>query len=178
PATVSGKAVPSDASATKVQVVVNGACATVAADGSFSARAVIGTGPLTIVARDNLGRTTTLKRYFTTMTGLYAPCNGADLVSRNQDVNAVTNFVFQAPLPKNSFNAGRVIPLKVTGALAGVAVTGANAAAAPRVVALVKVAPGMAPATLTPPSPTVFRFDSGQWIANLSTQGLQPGTYV
>ena len=41
-----------------------------------------------------------------------------------------------------------------------------------------KVAPGMAPATLTPPSPTVFRFDSGQWIANLSTQGLQAGTYV
>ncbi|MFL5307041.1 MAG: hypothetical protein ACJ8F1_17625 [Polyangia bacterium] len=178
PATVSGKAVPSDASVTKLQVLVNGACATVAADGSFSARAVIGTGPLTIVARDNLGRTTTLKRYFTTMAGLYAPCDGADLVSRNQDVNAVSNFVFQAPLPKNSFNAGRVIPLKVTGALAGVAVTGANAAAAPRVVALVKVAPGMAPATLTPPSPTVFRFDSGQWIANLSTQGLQPGTYV
>ena len=178
PATVSGKAIANDPSVTKLQVLVNGAAATVAADGSFSARAVIGTGPLTIVARDNQGRTTTLKRYFTTMTGLFAPCDGADLVSQNQDVNAVTNSVFQAPVPKNSFNAGRVIPLKVAGALACDPVTAANAAAAPRVVALVNVAQGMAPTTLPPPAPTVFRFDSGQWIANLSTQGLKPGTYV
>jgi hypothetical protein len=178
PVTVTGKAVPSDPHAPKLQVLVNGAAATVAADGSFSARAVIGTGPLTIVARDCEGHTTTLKRYFTTMSGLFAPCDGADLVSQNQDVNAVSNFVFQAPLAKTSFKAGQVIPLKVTGALAGVPVTAANAAAVPRVLGLVKVAPGMAPATLTPPSPTVFRFDSGQWIANLSTQGLQAGTYV
>lgn len=177
PATVSGKVVASDPTVTTLQVRVNGAAATVAADGSFSAGAVIGTGPLTIVARDNLGRTTTLKRYFTTMTGLFAPCNGADLVSQNEDVYAITNFVFQAPLPKNTFNAGRTIPLKLVGALAGVAVTSANATA-PRVVALVQAAPGMAPTTITPPSPTVFGFDSGQWIANLSTKGLKAGTYV
>jgi hypothetical protein len=177
PATVTGKVVTSHPTVTKLQVFVNGAAASVAANGSFSASAVIGTGPLTIVARDSLGETTTLKRYFTTMTGLLPPCQGADLVSQNEDVNAITNFVFQAPLPKHSFTVGQTIALKLTGALAGVPVTSGNAAA-PRVVALVKVAPGMTSTTFPRPSTTVFAFDGAQWSANLGTNGLQAGTYV
>ncbi len=85
-ATVSGTVVTSDPAVTSLRVLVNGASATVAASGAFSRTASIGTGPLTIVARDNLGRTTTLKRYFTTMAGLFAPAAGADLVSEGQDV--------------------------------------------------------------------------------------------
>ena len=74
-------------SAAAVTVKVNGVNAPVTGT-SFSLGTTIGTGPLTIVARDNLGRTTTLKRYFTTITGLFAPAAGADLVSPNADLFA------------------------------------------------------------------------------------------
>ena len=177
--TVSGTVISSDPTVTALHVLVNGAAATVTAGGAFSARAVIGTGPLTIVARDNLRRSTTLKRYFTTMTGLFPPCDGADLVSQNQDVNAITNFgMFLPALAQGTFNARRTIPLKLAGALAGVAVTSANTTTPPRLVGLVKAAQGLPPTALPPPSQTVFSSSGGQWIANFSTKGLSAGTYV
>jgi len=175
-ATVTGTVVTS---APPVQVTVNGSSATVA-NGSFSRATTIGTGPLTIVARDNLGRTTTLKRYFTTVAGLFAPAAGADLVSEGLDVNAIQNFTFRAPTPSSAFNTGRTIPLKLTGALGSAAVTGANAAAAPRVAAVLQVAPGVATTVNPTGGETVFRFDTkaAQWLCNLGTTGLTAGTYV
>jgi len=164
-----------------VTVTVNGASASVS-NGSFSRAATIGTAPLTIVVRDNLGRTTTLKRYFTTITGLLAPAAGADLVSENADLYAVAGVNFVQPALSAPFRAGQTIPLKLKGALGGAAVTAANAAVAPRVIALELVIPGAAPAKRSPGpgGDTVFHFDaaSGQWICNLSTQGLPTGTYV
>jgi hypothetical protein len=180
-ATVSGTVQSSDLPVSSLQVLVNGVRVTVRDDGSFSRATTIGTGPLTVVASDNLGRTTTLKRYFTTMTGLFAPAAGADLVSEGQDVSAIQNFTFQAPMPSNAFNAGRTIPLKLTGALGGAAVTAANAVAAPRIVATLQVAAG-GPATMVNPTggETVFHFDANaaQWTCNLGTTGLSAGTYV
>jgi hypothetical protein len=181
-ATVTGRVVSSDPTVTSLQVSVNGANATIGAGGTFSRAATIGTGPLTIVASDNLGRTTTLKRYFTTMTGLFAPAAGADLVSQGADVNAIQFVSFtQPPLPASSFNIGRTIPLKLTGALGSAAVTSANAAAAPRVIAVLQAAAGAAATAVRPSGgETVFHFDSGaaQWICNLGTTGLTAGTYV
>lgn len=179
-ATVTGTVVSSDPGVTSLQVLVNGASASIGSGGSFSRAATIGTGPLTIVASDNLGRTTTLKRYYTTMTGLFAPAAGADLVSQGADVNAIQFVSFTQPaLHSKSFNAGRTIPLKLTGALGSAAVTNTNAATAPRIAALLQVPPFGAPTTVTPSGgDTVFRFDSGQWICNLSTKGLAVGTYV
>ena len=141
-ATVTGTVSTSDASVTSLQVFVNGAAAPVGGGGSFSATATIGTGPLTVVARDNFGRATTLKRYFTTMAGLFAPADGADLVSQGLDVNSIQTFTFLAPTPKHTFNAGRTIPLKLTGALGGAAVTSANAATAPQIIAVLQVVAG------------------------------------
>jgi hypothetical protein len=175
--TVTGKVVTSDPAVTSLQVLVDGTPASIAADGSFSAGAVIGTSALTIAASDNLGRTTTLKRYFTTISGLFAPAAGADLVSQNQDVNAITNFVFAAPMAKKSFHAPQVIPLRLSGSLAGVSVTSANASA-PQVVALVRAAADVPPTTIAPSGQTVFTSTGGQWLCPLSTAGLQPGTYV
>jgi len=176
-ATVTGTVVTS---APPVTVTVNGASATVGSGGSFSRAATIGTGPLTVVARDNLGRTTTLKRYFTTMAGLFAPAAGADLVSQGADLNAIQFISFTLPpLPASPFHAPQSIPLKLTGSLGGAAVTAANAAAAPRVVAVLQAAAGAAPTTVSPAGgETVFHFTSGQWVCNLGTQGLAPGTYV
>jgi hypothetical protein len=162
-----------------IQVLVNGASATVGPGGSFSRTATIGTGPLTVVARDNRGRTTTLKRYFTTMTGLLAPAAGADLVSAGQDVVSIQKSFFVVPTASGSFHAGATIPLKLTGALGSAAVTSANAAAAPRIVAVLKVVPIDPPTTVHPTGgETVFRFASSQWVCNLSTTGLSAGTYV
>ena len=180
-ATVTGTVATSDPAVTSLQVTVNGASATIGSGGSFSRAATIGTGPLIVVAKDNLGRTTTLKRYFTTMAGLFAPAAGADLVSQGGDIAALQTFTFLAPTPSASFNAGRTIPLKLTGALGGAAVTGANSAAAPQIAAVLQVPPG-GPATTVNPTggDTVFHFDSGsaQWICNLGTTGLTAGTYV
>jgi hypothetical protein len=179
--TVTGRVVSSHPTVTPLQVLVNGASTTVSSGGAFSRTATIGTGPLTVVARDNLGRTTTLKRYFTTMTGLLAPVAGADLVSQGADVNAIQFISFtQPPLPASSFHAPRTIPLKLTGALGNAAVTSANAIA-PRIFALLLVAPGAAAtAASSSGGETVFRFDAaaGQWICNLGTAGLAKGTYV
>jgi len=170
-------------SASSVTVAVNGMPANVTGNNgsfSFSRSATIGTGPLTIVATDNLGRTTTLKRYFTTITGLFGPAAGADLVSQNADLYAIegVNFI-QPALPPSSFHAGSTIPLKLTGSLGGAPVTAANTAA-PFIIALELVIPGAAPAHpgQGPGGQTVFRFDagSGQWICNLNTQGLPAGT--
>jgi hypothetical protein len=169
-------------SAPPVTVKVNGVNASVTGT-SFSLGTTIGTGPLTIVARDNLGRTTTLKRYFTTITGLFAPAAGADLVSQNADLYAVegANFI-QPALPPSSFQAGSTIPLKLAGSLAGAPVTATNAAVAPKIIALELVIPGAAPARpgQGPGGQTVFHFDasSGLWVCTLSTQGLPTGTYV
>ncbi len=165
-----------------VRLTVNGVNANVTGT-SFSRGTTIGTGPLTIVARDNLGRTTTLKRYFTTITGLFAPAAGADLDSQNADLFAIegANFV-QPALPPAPFHAGSTIPLKLAGSLGGAPVTAANAAAAPRIIALELVIPGAAPAHpgQGPGGQTVFHFDaaSGLWVCPLSTQGLPAGTYV
>ncbi len=176
---VTGTVASSDPHVTKLRVTVNGAPATIGTAGAFSAPAVIGTGPLTIVASDNLGRVTTLKRYFTTIAGLFAPCNGAELVSLNQDVNAITNSgLFLPALAKTTFAVGQTIALKLTGALGAAPVTSANSAKAPRVVGLVQAAQGVPPTTVNLPSPTVFSYTSGQWAANLSTKGLTAGTYV
>jgi hypothetical protein len=179
-ATVTGTVLSSDPAVTSLQVLVNGASAPIGAGGSFSRAATIGTGPLTVVARDNLGRTTTLKRYFTTMTGLFAPAAGADLVSQGADVNAILGFVLPA-LPAGSFHAPQTIPLKLKGGLGSAAVTSANAVAAPRIFALLLVAPGAGATAASPAGgETVFHFDtgSGQWICNLGTTGLPTGTYV
>jgi hypothetical protein len=163
-----------------VTVTVYGASASVGSGGSFSRAATIGTGPLTVVARDNLGRTTTLKRYFTTMAGLFAPAAGADLVSQGADLNAIQFVSFTLPpLPASPFHSPQTIPLKLTGSLGGAAVTAANAATPPRVVAVLQAAAGAAPTTVSPAGgETVFHFTSGQWQCNLGTQGLAPGTYV
>ena len=168
-------------SAAPVTVKVNGVNAPVTGT-SFSLGTTIGTGPLTIVARDNLGRTTTLKRYFTTITGLFAPAAGADLVSQNADLFALeANFV-QAALPPAPFHAGSTIPLKLAGSLGGAPVTAANAVVAPQIVALELVIPGGSPAhpSQGPGGQTVFHFDaaSGLWVCTLNTQGLPTGTYV
>ena len=109
------------------------------------------------------------------------PAAGADLVSQGADVNAIQFVSFTLPpLPANSFNAGRTIPLKLTGALGSAAVTSANAAAAPRVIAVLQVAAGAATTVSPSGGETVFHFDSGsaQWVCNLSTTGLAAGTYV
>ncbi len=177
--TVTGTVVTSAPTVTSLQVLVNGASATVGASGSFSRAATIGTGPLTVVARDNRGRTTTLKRYFTTMAGLFAPAAGADLVSAGQDVSSIQNSLFLAPMSGGHFTLGKTILLKLTGALGSAPVTSANAAAAPQIVAVLQVAAG-APATTVNPTggDTVFHFDGGQWICNFGTKGLSAGTYV
>ncbi len=178
-ATVTGTVVTSDAAVTSLQVLVNGASATIGAGGSFSLAATIGTGPLTVVARDNLGRTTTLKRYFTTMTGLFAPAAGADLVSQGQDVIAIEGPFYFPATPAGSFHAPQTIPLKLTGALGTAAVTSANAAAAPHIAAVLLVATGGGATTVSPTGgETVFHFDGSQWVCNLGTTGLAPGTYV
>ncbi len=83
------------------------------------------------------------------MTGLFPPCDGADLVSQNQDVNAITNWGILLPaLAQETFNTRRTIPLKLAGALAGVAVTSANTTTPPRLVGLVKAAQGLPPTAL------------------------------
>jgi len=171
--TVTGTVVSSDPG---VQVSVNGANAPVTG-GTFSKATTIGTGPLTVVAHDSQGRTTTLKRYFTTMAGLFAPAAGADLVSQGLDLFALQSFTFVAPTPSGSFNIGRTIPLKLTGSLGGAAVTSANAAA-PRIVAVLQVASGVVTTVNPTGGDTVFKFGSGQWTCNLGTTGLTAGTYV
>ncbi|HET6146165.1 MAG TPA: hypothetical protein VFH68_01425 [Polyangia bacterium] len=177
--TVTGTVVSSTPTVTPLQVLVNGASATVSANGSFSRATTIGTGPLTVVARNSQGRTTTLKRYFTTMAGLFAPAAGADLVSQGQDVNSIQNSLFLAPMSSTHFTHGQTIPLKLTGALGSVAVTNANAGTAPRIAAVLQLAPPTAPTIVHPTGgETVFRFVSGQWTCNFSTTGLSAGTYV
>jgi hypothetical protein len=178
PATVTGIVASSDATA-HLHVTVNNVVASVGAGGAFSASTVIGTGPLTVLAFDDQGRTTTLKRYFTTMSGLFAPVAGADLVSQGQDLNSIETTFFAPPLAKMALNPGRTVPLKLTGALGTAAVTNANASA-PRVFALFSVAPFMSATPIALTGDPTFRYDTSgkQWINNLSTVGLQAGTYV
>jgi len=178
--TVSGTVASNDTALASLQVFVNGNSASVdSTTGAFSRGGItIGTGPLTIVARDNLGRTTTLKRYFTTMSGLFAPAAGADLVSQGLDVFAIQTSTFVAPTPSGSFNIGRTIPLKLTGALGNAAVTAANAVTAPRVAAVLQVGPGGVTTVNATGGDTVFKFGSGVWTCNLGTTGLTAGTYV
>jgi flagellar basal body rod protein FlgG len=85
--------------------------------------------------------------------------------------------VFAAPIAKPPLHAPQTVPLRLSGALGNVAVTSANATA-PRVIALVKVAQFQAPTILAPTGNTVFQSTGGQWLCNLSTAGLSPGTYV
>jgi hypothetical protein len=101
------------------------------------------------------------------------------LVSEGQDVISIQNSLFLPPMSGGHFNAGRTIPLKLTGALGGAAVNSGNAAVPPRIVAVLQVAAG-APATTVHPTggDTVFHFEGGQWICNFSTKGLPAGTYV
>ena len=180
---VTGTVTSNDATVTSIQVQVNNGASTtiVGTSGSFSLNTTIGTGPLTIVARDSSGRTTTLKRYFTTITGLLAPAAGSDLVSQGLDLNVFQNSLFFPPLSSTFFQIPRVIPLKLTGSLGGAPVTNANVTTPPQVTAVLFPFSGSAPTPLKPTGgETVFHYDTkgAAWVCNLGTGGLTPGPYV
>ncbi len=87
------------------------------------------------------------------------------------------------PLPQHAFKQGRTLPLKLQMFCHATALTDADVAA-PRIVGLLR---GGDPVDLTTVDPdageandngVLFRYSAPNWVYNLNTQGLAPGTYL
>ena len=86
-------------------------------------------------------------------------------------------------MPGNAFKQGRTLPLRLGLSRDGVALSNADVSP-PQIVALIRNGEALDLATMdldagqANDNGTLFRFSDGNWVYNLSTQGLSAGTYI
>jgi hypothetical protein len=86
-------------------------------------------------------------------------------------------------MPGNAFKQGRTLPLRLGLSRDGVALSNADVSP-PQIVALIRNGEALDLATMdldagqANDNGTLFRFSDGNWVYNLSTQGLSAGTYT
>lgn len=89
----------------------------------------------------------------------------------------------EAPLPDKAFRLGRTLPLRIQLFCSGTALTDADVNP-PRIVSIVREGDALDLETVDPDSGEandsgwLFRYSDSNWVYNLSTKGLTPGTYV